>query len=141
MKLLNLFSILLLAALSTNSFAYGGGSSSSKKACIKPMMLEATPAHLSEAPAEAKFSFFTSSTTLLHSIKVEANKIPVDVKIVKTKLAHREGYRISGKLPAEIKKKYVRIDFIATTTNSCHGVDGWLLKMEQPEPKEAAVTE
>ncbi|ORU93530.1 MAG: hypothetical protein A6F70_05870 [Cycloclasticus sp. symbiont of Bathymodiolus heckerae] len=130
MNITKLLIAFILVSFSASALAYGS-KSSSKKACIKPTLTNATPAHLATAPAESKFSFFTSSATLLHSIKVQANKIPVDVTIEESKQGYLTGYKISGHLPAEIKKKYVRIDFTATTTNSCQGVGGWLLKIEQ----------
>jgi hypothetical protein len=129
MKTIHPFILVLLIAFSTNVLAYGSGSSS-KKACAKPTLTDAIPAHLATTTAESIFSFFTSSSTLPHSIKVLANKIPVEVSIEKDKRGYLAGYRVSGKLPAAINKKYVRIDFIATTRNSCQGVDGWLLKIE-----------
>jgi len=125
MNTIKLSVIFFLVVFSTHSLAYGG-SSSSKKACKKPTLTAITPAHLSAVSADAEFSFQTSNLTLAHSIRVTANKVPVEVNIQETK----NGLIVSGKLPASIKKKYVRIDVDANTTSNCQGVDGWLLKIE-----------
>lgn len=132
MNPIKLLIVFILVAFSANASAYGN-KGSSKKACTKPTLTDATPAHLATTTPESEFSFRTSGKTLLHSIHVYANKIPVDVKIEEFKGVFG-GYTITGKLPAAIKKKYVRIDFEATTTNSCQGVDGWLLKVEAAQP-------
>ena len=126
MNTIKLSIIFFLVVFSTNSLAYGS-TSSSKKACKKPTLTQITPTHLSAVSAEAGFSFQTSKLTLPHSIRVTANKIPVEVNIQETKA----GLNVSGKLPTSIKKKYVRIDVDATTSSSCQGIDGWLLKIEK----------
>ena len=126
---IKLLAVFILITFSQLALAYGS-TTSSKKTCKKPTLTQITPAHLAAVTLEAKFSFQTSAKTLPHSIKVIANKIPVEVNIEKT----AQGFNISGKLPASIKKKYVRVDFDATTTNNCHGIDGWLLKIEPVKP-------
>ncbi|PHS72418.1 MAG: hypothetical protein COB22_05280 [Cycloclasticus sp.] len=125
---LHLLMALMLTVLSTHALAYGS-TSSSKKACSKPTLTNITPAALTEVLPESQFSFQTSSSTLLSSIQVVANKLPVEITISEM----TNGYIVTGKLPAAIKKKYVRVDVSASTINRCNGVDGWLLKMkEQP---------
>ena len=131
MKLFKLLIFFMFIVFSANAWAYGSTTStSSKKACKKPTLTHITPAHLATVQPEAKFSFQTSARTLPHSIKVFANKIPIEANIKAT----NSGFTVSSALPAAIKKKYVRIDFDATTTNSCQGVDGWLLKVEAVKP-------
>jgi hypothetical protein len=68
--------------------------------------------------------------TLPHTIKVFANKTPIEVSIKET----NSGFTVSSALPENIKKKYVRVDFTATTTNNCKGIDGWLFKIESVKP-------
>jgi len=126
MKAINIFIFLILAVFSSQLLAYGS-SSSSKKKCKKPTFTDALPVHLAIVPQESNISFHTSAATLPHSIRVIANKIPVEIDVKKS----NNGFVVSGKLPSSIKRKYVRIDFSGTTTNSCQGTDGWLLEMEQ----------
>jgi len=126
MKTINVLIIFMLLVFSTHLMAYGG-SSSSKKKCKKPTLSEVMPAHLSIVPPTSSFSFHTSTATLLHSIRVTANKTPVEVDIKKV----ANGFVVSGKLPSTLKRKYVRLDFTGTTSNSCQGVDGWLIEIAQ----------
>ncbi len=126
MKAINILVFLILAIFSSQLLAYGG-SSSSKKKCKKPTFTNVSPEHLATVPHESNISFHTSAATLPHSIRVIANKIPVEIDVKKT----NDGFVVSGKLPDAIKRKYVRIDFSGTTTNSCQGTDGWLLEIEQ----------
>jgi len=129
MNAIKLITIFILIAFSNLAIAYGS-TTSSKKACKKPTLTQIMPAHLAAVAPGAQFSFQTSANTLIHSIKVDANKIPVEVSIKKT----ANGFKVSGKLPASIKKKYVRVNVEATTSNRCHGIDGWLLKIEPVKP-------
>ena len=125
-KLIIIFTLILFSNL---ALAYGS-TTSSKKACKKPTLTKIMPAHLSAVAPEAKFSFHTSIKTQSQSIKVLANKIPVEVSIKET----ADGFNVSGQLPASIKKKYVRVNVEAITTSRCHGIDGWLLKIEPVKP-------
>ncbi|HIF17837.1 MAG TPA: hypothetical protein EYG50_03320 [Cycloclasticus sp.] len=122
---LHLLMALMLTVLSTHALAYGS-TSSSKKACSKPTLTNITPVALTTVAPQSEFSFQTSSSTVSNSIQVVANKLPVEITIREI----NKGYVVTGKLPATIKKKYVRIDVSAITTNRCNGVDGWLLKMK-----------
>ena len=60
-----------------------------------------------------------------HAIEVKVKKQSVTVVINET----NKGYLVTGKLPASLQSTYARIGIAATGTNSCKGIDGWLLKI------------
>ncbi len=127
MNIYKILMLFILAIFSTNALAYG--SSSSKKACVKPKFSKFMPPHLSVVTAQSKFSFFASSLTSPESIKVSVKKQAVEVSINKI----NNGYSITGKLPASLQNTYARVDIKATGTNKCKGQGGWLLKIAEAD--------
>lgn len=127
MNIIKLFMIFILATFSCHALAYGGGGSSSKKACKKPKFSQFMPPHLSVVDAESEFSFLASATTLPKTITVKVKKQPVDVSINKI----NNGYTVSGKLPDSLKGTFARIEINATGSNKCKGNDGWLLNINE----------
>lgn len=115
---------LSLVIFSSSLFAYG--SSSSKKACKKPVFSQFTPEHLSVVKPESGFSFKASAATSPNSITVSIKKQPVAINIDQ----QGNGYLVTGKLPAAVGS-YARVSIKAKGTNNCPGSDGWLLKIAE----------
>jgi len=124
MKIFKVLMAFVLVSFSTHVFAYG--SSSSKKACAKPRLIQFTPAHLSTVRPQSTFLFLASSSTNPDSIKVNAKDQPVEININKV----NKGYFVTGALPASLQSGYARINIEVTGTNKCKAKDGWLLKIE-----------
>lgn len=124
MKKMSMIAALTISLNSTGVWAYGS-SSSSKKACKKPVFSEFNPAHLSEVQSQSQFSFETNPSTEPSSIRVTVKKLPVEVKIEPQSL----GYLVTGLIPAELAGKYARIQIEAKTIKNCPGSGGWLLKV------------
>lgn len=115
---------LTLSLVASNAAAYGS-SSSSKKACKAPRFSDFNPPHLSEVKPGADFSFDVSSSVDPESIEVSAKKQKIAVDIDSS----GGSYRVSGRLPSELKGTHARINIKAKGTNRCQGSDGWLLKI------------
>lgn len=104
---------------------WGYGSSSSSKTCEKPGFSQFSPpakAHL--APA-AEFSFIASPNTKPETVKVTAKNIPVTIAVKPV----AQGYRISGRLPANLHGTFARISIAAEGANRCKGSGGWLVNV------------
>jgi len=74
---------------------------------------------------KSEFSFLASKTALFPSItvKIKEEKVPVTVTPI------NNGFLVKGKLPANVKGSYIRLDIFAKGPNDCDKADGWLLKV------------
>ena len=129
MKKLNYFYMLALIMVSCNSWAYGGGSSSSAKACSKPKFSDFAPAENTEGAAGSIFSFTASGNTYPESIKVSAKGLPTTIKVTPQNAGN--SFKISGTLPDSLKGTYARIAIDASAQNNCNGSGGWLIKITE----------
>lgn len=126
MKLSNIILLLVLTATTNHAWAYGGSSSSSKKACAKPKFTEFSPANNAQVNAGADFSFLASANTNPDSIAVTVKGLAVTVTVT----PQNQGFLVVGKLPASVTADFARINITADGHNDCKGSDGWLLKVE-----------
>jgi hypothetical protein len=110
---------------STAVWAYGGGSSSSTKACSKPKFSDFKPLNNALVSPNAAFSFSASANTYPDSIKVSVKGEEVAVSIT----PKASGFEISGKLPKSVQNTYARIGISADGPNYCHGNGGWLVRV------------
>ncbi len=129
MKQPNYICIITLMLVSCNASAYGGGSSSSTKACAKPKFSEFVPAENTEVPSGSVFSFTASANTYPESIKVTVKGLPTSIKIT----PHNAGssFKINGTLPDLLKGTHARIAIDASAQNNCSGAGGWLIKIAE----------
>ncbi|MGD0958786.1 MAG: hypothetical protein ABSB19_03165 [Methylomonas sp.] len=117
---------LVLMLVASASWAYGGGSTSSAKACAKPKFTDFAPAENNEVAAGSGFSFTASANTNPSSIKVNVKGMPADINVTSKKTG---SFEVSGKLPASLKGDYARIAITAEAPNNCNGAGGWLVKI------------
>jgi len=128
MKLFNYAWFLGLLIISSTGWAYGGGGSSSSKACAKPKFTDYVPAENGQAKAGADFSFTASKNTYPSTIKVTVKEQSIAVKVT----PKNEGsYEVTGKLPATLKGPYARIAITADALSNCNGAGGWLVKIAE----------
>lgn len=128
MKSFRNMSIVVLMLLTNHVWAYGGGGSSSTKACAKPKFSEFNPGEKAEVTAKSEFSFIASANTYPESIKVTVKSIPVAIKVEDK---NGTAFKVSGKLPDGIGNDFVRININADGASKCKGTGGWLLKVAQ----------
>jgi len=126
MKPYNCFWIFILMLMTSNAWAYGGSSSSSK-ACAKPKFTDFIPIEKAEVAAGSDFSFTASANTYPESIKVTVKELPVDIKVSPKNAG--SSFEVSGKLPESLKDTYARIAIDADAQNNCNGSGGWLVKI------------
>jgi hypothetical protein len=126
MKRYNCFWILVLMLVTSNSWAYGGSSSS--KACAKPKFTDFVPAENAEVTAGSKFSFTASANTYPGSIKVTVKGLPVTINVTPKNAGN---FEVSGTLPESVKGSYARIAIDADAQNNCNGGGGWLVKIAE----------
>lgn len=127
MKTLKLLMVFFFIAYSVNvSAGYGSSSSSSKKSCKAPKLIQYSPVHLSVVPSNSEFSIEVSSLTKPKSIEVTVKTLPVEVTIKEIK----RGYLISGKLPESLKNTFARVEIRAAGINKCNLSEGWLLNIK-----------
>jgi hypothetical protein len=118
---------LVLILITSTSWAYGGGSSSTK-ACAKPKFADFVPVENSQVAIGARFSFSASANTHPNSIKVTVKGIPAEIKVTTKNTGIIE---VSGTLPTSLKGDYARIAISAEAPNNCNGVGGWLVKIAE----------
>ena len=127
MKQYNCFWIFVLLLVTSNSWAYGGGSSSSK-ACAKPKFTDFVPAENAEVTAGSDFSFTASKNTYPTTIKVNIKEQPATIKVDKKS----DGtFAVSGSLPSSVKGAFARIAITADAQSNCKGAGGWLVKITE----------
>jgi hypothetical protein len=127
MKSQHILWIIILMILNGNVWAYGGGSSSSTKACNKPKFSEYSPANNTVVAEKSAFSFFASSSTYPESIKVSIKDHAVPITIT----PKNSGFQVTGVLPELPKGSYSRINITAEGLNKCKGSGGWLVKVSE----------
>jgi hypothetical protein len=99
----------------------GGGSSSS---CEKARFDKFQPENLANVAPESEFSFTAFNVQKPEQIEVNVKSHPVQI----TTEARGDLYRVTGKLPAELKNTTARISIKATTkVEKCNGEGGWLV--------------
>jgi hypothetical protein len=126
MKQYNILWILALMIVANTSWAYGGGSSSTK-ACDKPKFTDYVPVENAQVAAGSGFSFTASKNTYPSTIKVTVKDQPVTITADKK----NDGtFSVSGKLPSSVKGTYARIAILADAQSNCKGAGGWLVKID-----------
>ncbi len=125
MKSSNILLLIVGMASTGQVWAYGGAGGGSKS-CTKPKFSQFQPAQNAVVAAEAKFSFLASTGTNPKSIAVTVKGQPVAVTISEKS----QGFLVEGQLPAGITGDFARINIAADGHNTCHGGDGWLVRVE-----------
>jgi hypothetical protein len=128
MKRYNCFWIFVLLLVTNTSWAYGGGGSSSTKACAKPKFTDFVPAENAEVAAGSNFSFTASANTYPTSIKVTIKGLPATIKVTPKTVGT---FEVSGSLPTSLKGTYARIAIEADAQSKCNGGGGWLVKIAE----------
>lgn len=128
--------VLAMSAFSINSYAVdhsmhtgasggGGGSSSS---CEKIRFDKFQPENLATVAPESEFAFTAFNVQKPEQIEVTVKSIPVQIATE----ARGELYRVTGKLPAELKNTTARIHIKGTTkVEKCNGENGWLVTISE----------
>ena len=128
MKRYNCFWIFVLMLVTSTTWAYGGGGSSSTKACAKPKFTDFVPAENAEVAAGSNFSFTASANTYPTSIKVTIKGLPATIKVTPKTVGT---FEVSGSLPTSLKGTYARIAIDADAQSKCNGGGGWLVKIAE----------
>ena len=128
MKRYNCFWIFVLMLVTSTTWAYGGGGSSSTKACAKPKFTDFVPAENAEVAAGSNFSFTASANTYPSSIKVTIKGLPATIKVTPKTVGT---FEVSGSLPRSLKGTYARIAIEADAQSKCNGGGGWLVKIAE----------
>ncbi len=128
MKRYNCIWIFVLMLVTNTSWAYGGGGSSSTKACAKPKFTDFVPAENAEVAAGSNFSFTASANTYPSSIKVTIKGLPAIIKVTPKTVGT---FEVSGSLPTSLKGTYARIAIEADAQSKCNGGGGWLVKIAE----------
>ena len=128
MKRYNCFWIFVLMLVTSTTWAYGGGGSSSTKACAKPKFTDFVPAENAEVAAGSNFSFTASANTYPSSIKVTIKGLPATIKVTPQTVGT---FEVSGSLPTSLKGTYARIAIEADAQSKCNGGGGWLVKIAE----------
>ena len=128
MKRYNCFWIFVLMLVTSTTWAYGGGGSSSTKACAKPKFTDFVPAENAEIAAGSNFSFTASANTYPSSIKVTIKGLPATIKVTPKTVGT---FEVSGSLPTSLKGTYARIAIEADAQSKCNGGGGWLVKIAE----------
>jgi hypothetical protein len=128
MKRYNCFWIFVLMLVTSTTWAYGGGGSSSTKACAKPKFTDFVPTENAEVAAGSNFSFTASANTYPTSIKVTIKGLPAIIKVTPKTVGT---FEVSGSLPTSLKGTYARIAIEADAQSKCNGGGGWLVKIAE----------
>jgi len=126
MKLKNMMWVALVLAIPANVFAYGE-SGSGTGMCQKLNFDDFTPANNSEVAQQSTFSFFVTGAAYPNGIKVSVRGHSVPVTVT----AHKDGYKVTGKLPEIPSGGFVKVNIEARGVNQCEVTGGWLLKVNQ----------
>ncbi len=129
MKKSKYLGMVILMLTTGTVFAYGGGSSSSTKACAKPKFTEFVPAENTEVASGSSFSFTASANTHPESIKVNVKGISANIKVSPQNAG--SSFKVTGTLPDSLKDTFARIAIDASAQNNCNGAGGWLIKIKQ----------
>ena len=113
-------------------WAYGSGpAANTADPCLKVVVSAFNPPPFSretnntEVAPGSNFSFLISREAKKDTItvSVKGESIPTTVT------PQQNGMLVKGKLPPEIKGKYIRVEIAAKGPNECDRRDGWLLKI------------
>ena len=126
MNLLTNLSIIGLLLMNNAVWAYGGGGSSSTKACAKPKFSEFIPAEKAEVKPGSDFSFVASANTYPGTLKVTVKDQPITLSVDDK---NGTAFKVSGKLPKDLTDSYARINITGEGANKCKGSGGWLVKI------------
>ncbi len=108
-------------SMHTGGSGGGGGSSSG---CEKVRFEKFQPENLANVAPESEFSFTAFNVQKPEQIEVNVKSHPVQI----TTEARGDLYRVTGKLPAELKNTTARINIKTTTkVEKCNGEGGWLV--------------
>lgn len=128
---------LAILTFSINSFAvdhsmHGGGNSGggggSSATCEKARFDKFQPENLATVAPESEFAFTAFNVQKPEQIEVTVKSHPVELKTE----ARGDLYRVTGKLPAELKNTTARIQINATTkVEKCNGEGGWLVTISE----------
>jgi hypothetical protein len=127
---------LAISAFAMNSYAVdhsmhtgaSGGGGGSSASCEKIRFEKFQPENLATVAPESEFAFTAFNVQKPEQIEVTVKSIPVQIK------AEAKGnlYRVTGKLPAELKNTPARIQIKATTKfEKCNGENGWLVTISE----------
>ncbi|MGR8935582.1 MAG: hypothetical protein ACU837_14500 [Gammaproteobacteria bacterium] len=98
-----------------------------KKNCKKPKFYDFTPPHLAEVAPESEISLKVARAKSPESIQLDVKKIPVKLTAENKELY----YLMTGKLPAELRGTFARVNVRAIGDGGCHVEDGWLVKISE----------
>lgn len=100
-----------------------GGSGGSLN-CEKARFEKFQPEHLANVAPESEFSFLAFNIQKPEQIEVTVKSHPVTL----TTEARGDLYRVTGKLPAELRNTAARINIKTTSKfEKCNGEGGWLV--------------
>lgn len=106
--------------------AGGGGGSACQKLRLNKDKL--VPAHLAEVAPESDITFNVFGFDKPENLEVTVKKIPVPI----TTEFKDPFYVVRGKLPAELKGTYARINVrLKSPIVKCISEDGWLVKISE----------
>jgi hypothetical protein len=122
---ISIFAANSYAAMDHSSHGAGtGGGSGSSSSCEKARFDKFQPENLANVSPESEFSFTAFNVQKPEQIEVNVKSHPVQI----TTEARGDLYRVTGKLPAELKNTTARISIKATTkVEKCNGEGGWLV--------------
>jgi hypothetical protein len=126
MKLQNILWIAILLIIPANVWAYGD-SSTDTAICKTLNFSDFTPVNGAEVAPHSAFSFFASGAAYPNSIKVTIKGQSVPVTVTPKK----DGFQVTGKLPASLKGAFAKINIEARGANQCEGSAGWLVKVTE----------
>lgn len=128
MKKNNYLLTITLMLVAGNAFGYGGGGSSSTKACEKPKFTGFNPAENSEVAPGSAFSFTASKNTYPNTIQVTVKGKAASIQAA----PKNDGtFAVNGKLPGDVKGTFARITIAADAQGNCKGTGGWLVKISE----------
>jgi hypothetical protein len=126
MKLKNMFWVALVLTIPANAWAYGEGGSGTGM-CQKLNFSDFNPPNNAEVAQQSGFSFFATEAAYPNGIKVTVRGQSVPVTVVQ----HKDGYKVSGKLPEVPTGGFAKINIEARGVNQCEVTGGWLVKIAQ----------
>ncbi|MDH5668738.1 MAG: hypothetical protein OEY86_12065 [Nitrospira sp.] len=129
-----LWLVVAMVAYGNGNDVWAYGSDASAKTadhCMKVVVSDFNPPPFSretnnvEVKPGSNFSFLISREAKMDTIKVsvKGESIPTTVT------SQQNGMLVKGKLPQEIKGKYIRVEIAAKGPNECDRNDAWLLKI------------
>jgi hypothetical protein len=127
---------LAVSAFAINSYAVdhsmhtgaSGGGGGSSSGCEKIRFDKFQPENLATVAPESEFTFTAFNVQKPEQIEVTVKSIPVEV----TAEPRGNLFRVTGKIPAELKNTTARIHIKGTTkVEKCNGENGWLVTISE----------